>query len=457
MNSRNSKRAAPLIALLVIILGSIAFFFVPSFKFPEISFPDNTRPTQNLPATNVVQATTTPSTPQEEYEFHRSQDELQAALYHIEADAALNGWTAQTHIQAGNLWRDMGDLGRALPHWESAIATEPNANLLRQIASIYLERGEWNIAWERIQSLLELAPNDSWALYYGGLILAPSDPATAYGYLGQVAAPGNPYSETAQNILNEIGDTENNADVILRVAAQMARASEWSLAENAYQYAADLYYPFPEATANTGLMRILQGKNGETWINEALLLAPDNADVNYVAGVYWREAGEYLFSEQALIAAIALDPTNPIFFTELGITYHEMGNRLDAELWLQTAVIVSDNNPLMVEALENFYEEYYLATQPLIGNEPVPSNLQDPSIISANGWALHVQGDSEGGLALVEEALALDPTNPRALFDKARIYLETDRAELAIPLLEILAEGDSVFAGPARGLLERES
>lgn len=455
MNRINSKRVAPLIALLVIIFGSIAFFLIPSLKFPDISFPDNSRPT-NSPAI-VVQATATPSTPQDEYQFHRSRDELQVALFHIETHAALNGWTAQTHIQAGNLWRDMGDLGRALPHWESAIVTEPNANLLRQIASIYLERGEWSIAWERIQALLELAPNDSWAIYYAGLILAPSDPSSAYGYLGQVAILENTYSETAQNILNEIGDTENDADIILRVAAGMAGANEWSLAENAYQYAADLYYPFPEATAYTGLMRILQGKNGEAWINEALALAPDNPDVNYVAGVYWREAGEYLLSEEALIDAIALEPTNPIFFTELGITYHEMGNRLDAEIWLQTAVIVSGNNPVMVEALENFYEDYYLASQALIGNEPVPSNVQDPSVISANGWALHVQGDTDGGLALIEEALALDPTNPRALFDRARIYLETDRRDLAIPLLEILADGDSVFAGPAQGLLQQQN
>src|SRR5690606_28948989 len=121
-----------------------------------------------------VQNTQANYAPIAEYDFHRSRDELQVALYHIEAESALNGWTAQNHIRAGNLWRDMGNLGRALPHWEAANATEPNANLLRQIAEIYLERGEWGITWERIQTLLDLAPNDAWSLYTAGLLIAPS-------------------------------------------------------------------------------------------------------------------------------------------------------------------------------------------------------------------------------------------------------------------------------------------
>lgn len=455
MNNRNRGRAAPMIALLLIILGILAFVIGTSFDFSQL-FQRNDNPVPISPeATNTVITTSAPSDFQSEYELHLSRRDYQVALYHLESAAVFNGWTTGAHIRAGNLWRDMGDTTKALPHWEAANAQNSNANLLRQIAGIYLERGEWGTAWQRISSLLELAPNDAWSLYHAGLILAPSDPVTAYGYLGQVAALDNDFSETAQNTLDAIGDTETNSDVILRVGASLASAEEWSLAENAYQYATDLYYPFAEATAYVGLMRILQGKNGELWISEALALDDSNADIHYIAGIYWRSAGEFLLSENALIQAVLLQPDNPTFHTELGNTYRAMGNPLDAEIWLQTAVIISNEDPLMVEALESFYEdEVFLNSQTFSGFESDDSDTVDPAAISANGWALHVLGNTEGGLDLINQVLAVDPDNPRALFDKSRILLDTDRVDEALPLLEQLVNSNSTFAIPARNMLD---
>ena len=454
MNFTRQTQVSLWMAVLVILLGIIALIIVASLNIPQ--FITNDTSSQSTTNAQVVSPLVVEYSPLAEYDLHRSRDELQVALYHIEAEGALDGWTAQNHIRAGNLWRDMGDLGRALLHWEAANAVEPNANLLRQIAEIYLERGEWGITWDRIQMLLDLAPNDAWSLYTAGLLIAPSDPISAYGYLGQVAAQDNSFSENAQIILDVIGESETNADIILRVGAELTAIEEYSLAENAYQYAADLYYPFPEATAYVGLMRILQGKNGEAWISEALAFDSTSATIQFIAGVYWRSAGEFLLSENALIEAVLLEPDNPTFYAELGNTYRAMGNPLDAEVWLQTAVIVSDNNPIMVDALNNFYaDDTFLVTQPSLENN-TDNSEQDPSVLSANGWAVYVSGDVEGGLALIDRALAIQADNPRALFDKARIFLENDRVSSAIPLLQQLANGNSVFAGPAQGLLDRE-
>lgn len=464
MDNRKQQRVAPMIALLVIILGTLVFLIGTStnfrrlFLFNETPVPIVSSEIPNTEIVPIVSPTDSPPDFQNQYEEHLSRGELQVALYHLEADALLNGWTAEAHIRAGNLWRDMGDNTRALPHREAANAINPNANLLRQIAEIYLERGEWGTAWERIQALLVLAPNDAWALYHGGLIIAPSDPVTAYGYLGRVATLNNGFSETAQNTVDAIGDAGSNSDVIVRVGATLASAKEWSLAENAYQYASDLYYPFAEATAYVGLMRILQGKNGEQWISEAIALDQTNADIRYIAGVYWRSAGEYLNSEDELLQAVLLESDNPTFHAELGNTYRAMGNPLDAEVWLQTAVILSDEDPLMVAALNSFYEdEALLNTEAFSGFEASTSEIQNPAALSANGWALHVRGDSVGGLDLINQALVIDPTNPRALFDKARVFLDTNQLDEAIPLLQQLINSNSVFAGPAQGLLERES
>jgi tetratricopeptide (TPR) repeat protein len=119
-------------------------------------------------------------------------------------------------------------------------------------------------------------------------------------------------------------------------------------------------------------------------------------------------------------------------------------------------VTISENNPVMVAALERFYAEEtlllpdnYLA---FLGDQRARQN--DPAILSARGWTMHVLGDSEGGLAQVEAALEADPENPRALFDQARILLDTGRREEALPILETLAADDSGFAILAQRLLE---
>ncbi|MEO1288467.1 MAG: tetratricopeptide repeat protein [Chloroflexota bacterium] len=457
MTSKTSRRVAPIIALLVISLGLIVLTVI----FRQGDNLSTISTATSIPSTVSIQATSIPAvlTNETSYDFHVSQDQLQIALYQLEAEAHSIGWTAQSHIRAGNLWRDMGDLGRALPHWEAAILEEPSPNLLRQIAAIYLERGEWSIAWERIQVLLDLAPNNAWGLYHGGMIIAPSDPTVAFGYLGRVAVLDNDFAPVAQMVLDVIGDTQTSSDVILRVGIELARAEEWSLAENAFQYASDLYYPFAEATAYVGFMRILQGKNGEATITEAIMLDSTNPDMHYIAGIYWRSAGDFSRSEASLIDAIILDPNNPTYHAELGNTYRAMGNFLDAEVWLQTAVIVSNDDPLFVAERNDFYENAPLdRTQTVIGLAPDSELAQeiDPSALSASGWASHVRGDSASGLALIEQALIIDPDNPRALFDKARVLLETNRTEQALPLLQQLADGNSVFAGLAQGLLERE-
>jgi tetratricopeptide (TPR) repeat protein len=442
---RQNRRAAPFFALLVIVLalGMILFFanFQPTIGIgePELTLP--------------IVASPTPFDPENEYNFHRGGGESSVALYHLEAETALNGWTAQDYIRAGNLWRDMGDANRALPYWEAAVAQEPNANLLRQIAEIYLQRGEWGFALERIESLLVLAPNDVWALYKAGLLLAPSDPNAAYPYLARVS--DSEYAPTASAISQIIGTDPNNPQIALRVGSILANAQEWSLAENAYQYAANWYYPFPEASAFVGLMRAQQGKNGDAWINEAISLAPDNALVQSVAGVYWRAVGEYAKSVDALILAIILQPNAPSLYAELGITYWQMGNRIDAETWLQTASILAPEDTNIQNALNQFYaEDTLLVSSPLLAFSDGTVGTNDPAVISANGWALHLNGDSTAGLAMVENALSIDPTNPRALFDKARILQETGRAEEARPILEGLAAGDSPFAPVAARLLE---
>jgi tetratricopeptide (TPR) repeat protein len=250
--------------------------------------------------------------------------------------------------------------------------------------------------------------------------------------------------------------SENPNDLLYssRVGAVLAGLGEWSLAENAFQQAAAVNYPFAEAAAYVALMRVQQHFDGSAWLEQAITLAPDNPDVRYVEGLYWRAVGDIDRSIDAFLTAIILAPNVPEYYAELGNTYRIDGNLGEAEYWLLTALSISDNAPLIQDALNRLREEetFVLTVSDLNFSRLARAEADDPAVIAANGWVLHILGQSEVGLEYVNRALEADPNNSRAQYDKARILLEIGQTEDAIPLLETLAQGDSPFAATAQRL-----
>ncbi len=80
------------------------------------------------------------------------------ALYQVEAQAAADGWTPEQARLAGDLWREAGDLTRAVAYWEAAPA---DATVLRDRAQAYLELARWADAADALDRLLALLPDDS--------------------------------------------------------------------------------------------------------------------------------------------------------------------------------------------------------------------------------------------------------------------------------------------------------
>ncbi|MDQ7024271.1 MAG: tetratricopeptide repeat protein [Anaerolineae bacterium] len=437
------NRVAPLMALLVIFLGFMTFIIVNPSIAPNFA----AVPTLNPQAVDFGLSS--------QIQDHKARGELQVALFHVEVQASLEGWTNDLHEEAGNLWRDMGDLSRAIPHWEVIAQNAPQPANLRRLAALSLQMGAWGRAYAYIEQLLQLAPNDEWGSYYGGLLLAPSDAYTARDYLSR-ATQSEVYGADADYILAVMGDDADDVLLSSRVGIILAAMGEWSLAENAFQYAASVNYPFPEATAYVGLMRVQQQLDGSSWIEQALALDPNDPDVHYIGGLYWRALENYDNAVNDFLTAIILDPTIPEYYAELGNTYRVSGNLAEAEYWLLTALNISDDNPLIEDALRRLREEetFVLNTSDLNFSRMARAENNDPAVIAANGWVLHILGQSEVGLEYVNRALDIDPLNPRAQYDKARILIEVGREDEAVPLLETLAGGDSPFATTAQRLLD---
>ncbi len=270
-------------------------------------------------------------------------DRPMQALYQDEADAAREGWTSDRLRLAGDLWREAGDLPRAVAYWEAA---EPDAALLRDRAQAYLDLGRWADASDALSRLLALLPDDStertWADFQLGLIRSAADPAQASDLL---RAAQSTYVDQVPPLLAALASGDPT-----RIGVALADQKLWAYAELAFSQAAG----DPVALAYGGWVRDMQGKDGARWIDAAAALAPDNAQVRLLQGLHLRLNYQYQDSLSAIIQAVALDSENPALYAELGKAYQLTGDLTSAQHWLQFAAAMDSQFQPMLEA---FYQD----------------------------------------------------------------------------------------------------
>lgn len=265
------------------------------------------------------------------------------AIYQLEAQAALTGWTPETRQLAGDLWRSAGDLRRAVAYWETATQ---DPLLLRARAEAYIELERWADARDILQQLLSLLPENAtertWAQFQLGLITAAYNPAEAALLLRGAASA---YGESVLRLLPVLETTTD----ALRIGIALGDAELWDHAELVFSQADD-----PLATAYAGLARDMQGKDGGAQIEQALLLLPENPRVHFLYGLHLRLKFDFAGSLQAITHAVALDPENPALYAELGRAYQLLDDLESAERWLKFAVELDSQ---FQSVLDDFYED----------------------------------------------------------------------------------------------------
>jgi tetratricopeptide (TPR) repeat protein len=178
------------------------------------------------------------------------------ALYHLEALADEHGWTPDLHRKAGDTWAQLGDMEQALFHWSQVPTDDPL--LLRSVSEAYIQRGAWTDAVTTLSQLIEVQPDNTWASYHLGMILAPYDPERAQGLLQQ-AALDPIYHDAARAVrvtLLENRDDEivNSVGLPILVGLVLVEQEVWPYAEIAFTHANTLFFatnnePLPEALA----------------------------------------------------------------------------------------------------------------------------------------------------------------------------------------------------------------
>ena len=283
-----------------------------------------------------------PSTPVGEFVLPaRNSGRPVQALYRIQAIATQAGWTPDMLRLAGDLWREAGDFARALAYWQSAAEEQADERLLRDIAEMALELGDWTSANDALQQLRASLPNDPWVNLQLALLRAVVNPSAAIEYLG-VAETEPAYAALANDLIAVLPQSADDSVNGLAVGQVLAEHELLLFAETAFMQAAT-EQALPEAMAYAGFVRDRQGKDGSAWVEQALRLAPNNPTVRLLQGLHLRQLGEDEGSLNALIGAVALDPENPVMYAELGTAYQLVGDLPQARRWLEQAVALSDD------------------------------------------------------------------------------------------------------------------
>ncbi|MFN8373554.1 MAG: hypothetical protein U0694_11860 [Anaerolineae bacterium] len=387
---------------------------------------------------------------------NRQQGRTMQALYQVEVEAARTGWTPILARTAGDLWREAGDMASAVSYWEISLSFQPdNAGLIRQIAQTYIDLQQWTQAYDMLQRFIQYASEKSWGYFQLGLLRAPFDPSVAVSYL-QLAAQSSDFEVVANELLTVLQNNTLDSLMSMRVGFVFMDHELWSHAELAFSQAAVAGQVLPEALAYNGLARDRQGKDGSAWIEQAVSLAPDNAQVHYVQALHLRAIGDNPGSLDALLLTVSLVPGNPAYCAELATAYRLLDDLPNAMLWYQQAVILSNNAPEFQRQLALFYAEE-ATTLAFLGFdvEGQLSNLtpEDPDVLAELGWSLYNSGDTEGAQTRINAALTIDPQNPRALYYRARILINEGEQIAAVPLLQIVTQTDNEFSVEAQRIL----
>jgi tetratricopeptide (TPR) repeat protein len=341
------------------------------------------------------------------------------ALIYLDQLAALTSWSPSLYRRAAAIYTQQHRTDLALSYWYASLQDRPDdRSAFHQLITAALKQRAWDQALTYLQRWLLLAPNDEWALYHAGLLLAPRELATTQRYL--TAASADPqYRAGSQRVLNVF--TDHPADLpptlALRIGLALLDVGEWSLAEHAFTISLTGDPNNPITLAFLGLSRDQQGLDGAAQIDRALALAPDDPQVRYVAAVHWRIKGD---TAQALAILDQLGTQNPVnaaVAAEIGTVYRVLGDQVKTLEWYKLAVGLAPEDEQFATLLAAFYVDEDISVQDegllVIGNlaQKFPDNA---TIITCYGWALYRSGKPNEARINLDRALSLNSTDDRA-------------------------------------------
>ncbi len=370
--------------------------------------------------------------------------DAEAQLY-LAALADLRGWDA-AHLA---LWREVmarsgeTEAVRALDYTLAAQA-EDDPTTLRRLAQAQIARGEWEALEATLERWTALFPNDAQAAYWLGLLLAPTDPPRAAGYLAQAA--GDPrWAAAAERVQQALAAyaTAPLTDAHTYLGTALVELGEWAFAERAFSLALAANAVNPRALAYRGYVRDRQGVDGLEDLEAARAMFPNDPLIAYLLGLHWRLADDEEAARQAFLLAFTLDPTNAALAVEVATSFWGLGELAEAESWFLRALELAPNDPRWQAALAAFYADsgFRLAVGGRAFVEQVAARFSEDADVQASLGAVCLQaGDVECAYEALNRAMAQGAHLPRVRYYFGAVLERRGEAEGAASAYRYVVE-----------------
>jgi len=171
--------------------------------------------------------------------------------------------------------------------------------------------------------------------------------------------------------------------------------------------------------------------------------AEERAQTYSQDGLYLFQGGDYARARDSFQAALTLKPQDPGLLYNLGQCYDRLGDAPQAERLYQECLQRAPGHAPSHHALAVLLvhaRRQPEATQLIAGWMAREPRRATP--YAEDGWLWHQAGDLPKAQARLQQALALDPHDTRALTELALLYEGMHRPDRAIVLYERALEAD---------------
>ena len=371
----------------------------------------------------------------------------QAAIEYFE-QAAKYGLSGSGQFLLGEAYLEAGEVDSALRTWEN-LAQQDAAypDVLERLADIYLEQENFSAAIHPLQALIAIKPSNAQVHYQLGLLMATQDPEAALVYLTRAAELDPEYTRRTRILQRGVTAARLEDDPAYRLMGAgraLANLEEWIYATEAFRQATILRPDYAEAWAYLGeALQHLPSKYpsqavGLAELQKAVSLEPTSLSANTFLSLFWQRQGRYDLAQEAIQAAINLDPKNPVLQVELGNILALQGD-LDAAYgaYLQ-AIAFAPNDPNSYNRLI----EFCLTHDYHVNEIALPASRQalllapeDPASLDWMGQVLLNLGDLVSAERFFSRAIENDPQYAAAHLHLGMLYVLEDQTELAYQAL----------------------
>jgi tetratricopeptide (TPR) repeat protein len=257
-------------------------------------------------------------------------------------------------------------------------------------------------------------------------------------YRNEVAsAAAASLADREQELHRAIAAQPQSADLLYELALVLRQERKINESLGVYTRAAALRKPTAEQLRSVAIDYVLLNdyEDAIRWLQVAVRMEPRNTDALYALGRCYYSKQSFADASTVYQAILAIDPHHLKAEENLGLVFDATNQPARADQALRTAASWADQNGSDEWPFLDFGSFLLDQDRPQEALDPlrIASRIRPDSAICHEklGRTMLAMHDAKGGIAELERATELDPSNPKTHYELGRAYRQSGQAERA--------------------------